>query len=521
MNTIIRISRRNEQSASECRRARRVGVMQLFLAPVAGMAAFEPFGLWWLMPVACWLLCSGIQAFGPKSAALLAFISATGLYALTLPWLWTLFDVMAVALWMILGGFLAVFAYFTRVGAEQWGHGFGFAVASAFLWTGIEYFRGEVFVLRFPWITPGTALPPGWLTPLVGTYGVTFVVVFASSLIARPNSSRSCRWAALLTVGALAASVLVPRDASERAGTSAVRIAAVQIEGGAFQHHLDQSKSVSGGADIFVWPEHSVPYPLMEQERQLGELQAFLREQRAIAVVGTRRPGVAPEDEADSDRSYWWFNTACVISPDQILGFHDKNHPVHFFNDGIPGRSAAAITLNRFSVGKIGTPICFDVDFQDIVRRMTDDGAEFLLVPTMDSEQWTARQHLQHAQLFRHRSAECGRWMAVAATSGVTQIIDDTGRTRASLPLMREDTLAGDIYPVKKRTVFVRGGWMFGPVCMWLAGGLVIAMVLLRAGFAEAERSCRCLTGQGTVRLVCLFAGWAESSHYGQSPRID
>jgi len=324
-------------------------------------------------------------------------------------------------------------------------------------------------------------MPPGLLSPWMGTYGVTFLIIFAAMLLI--ESKRGGRWcgAAILVLVYLSVTV---RSGIEEQPKDAVDVVLVQEEGGAFKHHLDHCARVVASVDVFVWPEHSVPYNLMEQERQLPELQAFLGERDAIAVVGTRR---AAEDEkyASIDSALRWFNTAAVISPDQILGFHDKNHPVHFFKDGIPGANAKSIDT---PVGRIGTPICFDVDYQSVVRQMTLDGAEFILAPTMDQRNWTEKQHNQHAQLFRHRAAENGRWIGVSATSGVTQIIDSAGRSRAQLPLMKDEVVWGTMYRRVDLTVFTRWGWLIGPVCMWLAPVVVLVITARRLRNSLASR---------------------------------
>lgn len=441
----------------------------LILAPVPIVPAFEPFGHWWLTPVGYGMLFLGLSCLTPRMALVGGFVSATLLFAGTLSWLWNLFDVLAILLWMILASFTAVFGYFLSTSRLLFGQTCLSSLIGATLWTGIEYFRGEVFILKLSWITPGTALPPGWLTPIAGTYGVTFILVLGIQMIAEKDQRR---WgSAILTI--LLASVLVPRQQNGDEGQP-IRVVAVQNEGGAFKHHLEQSASVSGPIDLIVWPEHSVPYNLMEQERQLGELQSFLRERNAIAVVGTRRM----EEGIDApDGSAAWHNMACAISSDEILGYHDKNHPVHFFNDGIPGKSAIPIDT---PLGKIGAPVCFDLDFQDVVRRMSLAGAEVIVAPTMDSKSWSARQHLQHAQLFRHRAAENNRWIAVAATSGVTQIIDSHGHTRAILPLMNRGVLDGKMFRRSDMAFFTRWGWLTGPALMWSAAVLAVVALPLR-----------------------------------------
>ncbi|MGK0186226.1 MAG: apolipoprotein N-acyltransferase [Verrucomicrobiales bacterium] len=441
----------------------------ILLAPLPAILAFEPYGFWWLAPLAYSMLFAGFLGMTPRMAFIGGFVSATLMFAGTLLWLWNLFDMMAIVLWMILASFTAVFGYFFRAGGLLFGQNWRTTLAAATVWTGIEYFRCEAFILKLSWITPGTALPPGWLSPIVGTYGVTFVLVTCAIAL----TQRSQRVVGAIILGLLCATVLIPRQANEGDHKS-IRVVAVQNEGGAFKHHLEQTVSVPRDIDLIVWPEHAVPYNLMEQERQLGELQAFLRERNAIAVIGTRR---MDENREAPDGSAAWFNMACVFSADTILGYHDKNHPVHFFNDGSPGATATPVDT---PLGKIGTPVCFDVDFQDVVRKMTLAGAVTIVAPTMDSESWSARQHVQHAQLFRHRAAENGRWITVAATSGVTQIIDSRGQTRAVLPLMDKGVLDGEMLTQTTLTVFTRYGWMTGPMCMWLGAALVVLGFPLR-----------------------------------------
>jgi apolipoprotein N-acyltransferase len=76
--------------------------------------------------------------------------------------------------------------------------------------------------------------------------------------------------------------------------------------------------------------------------------------------------------------------------------------------------------------------------------------------------------------LFRHRAAETGRWIAVAATSGVTQIIDPHGNVVDRLPAMTEDVLVGQVARSNHTTFYVRIGWVLGPAC-----AIASAVVLL------------------------------------------
>jgi len=141
---------------------------------------------------------------------------------------------------------------------------------------------------------------------------------------------------------------------------------------------------------------------------------------------------------------------------------------VHFFDDGIAGEK---FDPHHTKLGRFSTPVCFDCDYTAVTRQMVRLGAEFLVAPTFDAAGWSANQHLQHALLFRLRAAEMRRWIACAASSGVSQIIDPHGNVHHSLPPLEEGTVTGRIGRETGETFFVRIGWIFP----WLT--LVVSII--------------------------------------------
>ncbi|MDI1314185.1 nitrilase-related carbon-nitrogen hydrolase [Prosthecobacter sp.] len=131
----------------------------------------------------------------------------------------------------------------------------------------------------------------------------------------------------------------------------------------------------------------------------------------------------------------------------------------------------------------VRTPICFDCDFQDVVRKMTLAGAEFFAVPSMDAAGWPARQHIQHAQLFRVRAAENQRSMVVAASSGVSQIIDTKGTAILSLAPMKSGTISGSIERRNDLTFYTRTGWL----TPWLALALLLIWTTWLLAFSKPK----------------------------------
>ena len=328
----------------------------------------------------------------------------------------------------------------------------------------MEYYRSEHFFLSFPWITPGTAFLPSLLDSVIGVFGVTFLIILSALFLSKKRWS----WGAAILLVLIAATVQSPEDPDPE---SSFTVGLVQNEGMNFDDYRALSAPLKDKVDAIVWPEYAISFdPTHERNAfALKDIQALLASHSQLLGSG----GQTWHDIENETRS----NTAFTFGKEGLLGTHFKNHTVHFFNDGEKGKTAKAIDT---PLGRIGTPICFDCDHQDVIRRMTADGATAFLIPSMDAIPWTARQHLQHATLFRHRAAENGRWLAIASTSGVTQIIDPLGHQRAALPLMDEGVMTGEISHKHHRTFFQRGGWLIGPICLIGTVGIILWVAFSR-----------------------------------------
>jgi len=213
--------------------------------------------------------------------------------------------------------------------------------------------------------------------------------------------------------------------------------------------YLKLSAEAPPATRLWVWPEYAYASDLTRNPKDYQTILDFLKSRPgAILVLGTH---TWVGDEG-------WHNTALTLDETGPIGRHFKNHPVHLFDDGIPSTEATAVNT---PLGQIGTPVCFDCDFQGVIRRMTAAGAEFIVAPTMDAMSWTLPQHEQHARLFQIRAAEIRRWIAVAASSGVTQFIDPAGQVVTRLPLVKEAALFGLLHPRSDLTFYTRYGYWF------------------------------------------------------------
>lgn len=428
---------------------------------VYGMA-YPPLGWGWLVVPGLMGLLLALRGQHGTRARTIGFLHGMTAYGLGLSWLFHIFGMMVVVLWCVLAAFTAVFAEMQSRASLRGVIGWRFAVFTALNWCGWEFIRAELFPLKFPWMTAGLAMGPNTLLPWVGVYGVSALVVFAALLA----TTRLRKFAAVPLVVLLVGRVLLSRSPEPRTDDpQTVKVAGIQLENVSLDAYLTGTRQLPPDIRYVVWPEYAVPFDLRANQRDWKTVQTLCRDHDITLTLGTQaRPGGGEV----------WRNIALTLDPTGFLGEHTKVHPVHFFDDGTPGTTARPVQTVH---GKVGTPICFDCDYESIVRGMTAAGAEMFVVPTMDAGSWSARQHDQHAELFRIRACENGRWMFVVATSGVSQLIDSNGQVHARLAALQQGTLSGLMKRETRLTFYTRIGWLT-PWCV-LAISAVCWLVLL------------------------------------------
>ena len=407
--------------------------------------AYPPLGWGWLVIPGLVGLLLALRGQQGTRARAIGFLHGMTAYGLSLSWLYHVFGGMVVILWCVLAAFTALFAEMqSRAnlrGVTDW----KLAIFTTLNWCGWEFIRAELFPLKFPWMTTGLAMGPNALLPWIGVYGVGTLVVLSAVLLAM----RKWKFTAASLTALVLAAVMHPRLPQPAATDPlAVKVAGLQFESVSLDKFLTGTRSLPAGIQYAVWPEYAVPFDIRANKRDWNLIQTLCRERDITLTLGTQsRPNGGDV----------WRNIALTLDPTGVLGEHTKVHIVHFFDDGTPGKTSLPV---QSAHGKIGTPICFDCDYEGIVRRMTAAGAEMFVVPTMDAESWTARQHNQHAELTRIRACENGRWMLVVATSGVSQLIDANGYVHARLGALQQGIISGTLKRETALTFYTRFGWL-------------------------------------------------------------
>lgn len=416
--------------------------------------AFAPLSWRWAVVPALLLLLHALRGRSPKAGARLGFVFGFSAYACTLTWLWQVFGAFSLALFALLALFTGTFGWLCAIVSAHTSHPRtrGWLIAAS--WLTCEYIRSEYFWLEFPWATPGLAIGPNPLTPWIGVYGVSFaVVVGAAFLMDKATRLSGVGLLVMLGLGAWNWHDQLPPEPK-----SPVKIMLVQDESSQFDRYLAASTQAEKGTQLIVWPELSSSIDLRQHPTAWDRLRKMAILKDSVFVLGMYAK------TADGTGSH---NTALTMDQNGTLGTHAKRHLVHFFNEGVPGTGSFPVET---PLGRIGTSICFDNDFEDVPRHMTQAGAEFFAVPSMDPAGWGQNQHEQHSELVRMRAAENHRWFAVASSSGVTQIVSPKGKVTARLPTLTEGTLQGFVGREQQLTFYTRWGWMFPGVVITAAG---------------------------------------------------
>ena len=392
---------------------------------VTSLAAFEvAYETAWGSPaVVVYLGCLFALAWvkSTRLACYLGMLIGTVLAALQLTFMFDIFGPAAVGLWMILGVWTGLFLLLSRIVVARWPV-WG-AIWIPILWVAVEYFRSELYYLRFSWGIPAWAVGNGpWKIGLsCGVYGMSGLVMAAFVVFRHAKNWR------VLAAGVGLAIVFTWQSGdliySETAGgPTGPKLVGIQLESVTPEvvlASLMQAGSEHPDADMFVFSEYTFGGPIPD------EIREWCDNNDKFLVAG----GKQPVDEEGA-----FVNTVYVVGPTGEVEFQQgKSVPIQFFNDGLP---APQQQVWNSPWGKIGFAICYDLSYSRVVDRLVERGAEALIVPAVDAQDWGAHEHLLHARIAPARSYEYRIPIFRLASSGISQLVDATGREleRSSFP---------------------------------------------------------------------------------------
>ena len=406
------------------------------LLPLMFLAAVcYDLALWWDSAASVWLTAASAAAFcmmARANTARQAFYAGIGAALLIyVPHLWfltSIFQLLAGPLWLSLALWPGVFCGTLHVVHRKLGAGPSLAVAPV-LWLGLEYFRSEVWMLHFSWLTPGFALPAdkmGWLYQSLGVYGSGAVLVLAGAawgFLKKPVMA--------LAAGLLIPALLLPGE-HVVGDTGSVRITGVQFEGAMPDEllaGLEEARTTQPDTGLYILPEYSFPGPVP------AKFLAWCKTNHTWLIAGGK-DFLKGRKNHQGELAY--YNKAFVIGPaGTVVHRQAKSRPIQFFDDG---ERAASQEVWSSPWGRFGICICYDQNYSKVTDPLAAQQMQALLIPTLDLESWGSHQHWLSARLAAVRAAEYGVPVIRLASSGFSQFLDARGGLLASgsMPGQRE-----------------------------------------------------------------------------------
>lgn len=272
------------------------------------------------------------------------------------------------------------------------------------------------------------------------------------------------------------------------------------------------TQSVNKKADVIVWAESPLVLNYEQDETAKTKLNEIAKEHKAHLIFSA----IGHEGEN-------FYNSAQTITPDgRALQRYDKIRLVPFgeyvplrwllghfvpamIGDFTPGKTATVnslklntqlaivqneketqgeIALERTTnFVKVGTFICYEAAYPNIVRQFVQNGAAVLV--NISDDAWFgnsagAEQHLNHARM---RAIENSRDIVRVTNSGISALVTDQGKVVEPLPTF---TAAGHVWTAETSrvtTLYTKYGDWFAISCA------IISLLALIAGFIYHSRA--------------------------------
>jgi apolipoprotein N-acyltransferase len=279
-----------------------------------------------------------------------------------------------------------------------------------------------------------------------------------------------------------------------------------------FDRYLQMTRdAAAGGARFIMWPESATPFYFDEDPRNAIELRKVVREIGMPVLFGT--------DEIEGGPQARYYNSAFILDPaGETAAVYRKVYLVPFgeyvpFSTFLSFVGPLVEAVSAFSPGErvtmmpvdghmISTAICYEVVYPHLIRDGVRQGSELLTTITNDAWYGETSAPFQHFELAAMRAIEQGRYLARAANTGISGIVDPYGRVLARTPLFETTTVVGEVRFIQERTVYATIGD--------LPAQLAVLLTLVGVGVALWQRP-RARAAEAKLTDVARNDGTTES----------
>ncbi|MCA9421911.1 MAG: apolipoprotein N-acyltransferase, partial [Nitrospira sp.] len=434
----------------------------------------------------------------PKRALWHGWLAGTIAFAGTVTWVITAMHqfgqvpiAVSAALMLLLATYLGLY-----VGLYAWGYvmfqrSFPKLVwlGAPALWVSLEFLRTYA-LSGFPWALLGYSQYQ-WLSVIqsadvTGVYGISFLIVMGNvaltslliwiygksrDLAPKPwvsIASFSCALCLVLIYGSWRVQQQADLDAS--AETLSIGVVQANIDQGikwneayrdeTLRRYTALSQKAGKKTDLLIWPEAATPFLFEQEPAYQSQILDIAKDTHSPLLFGS------PTLRFQQDGRPYLYNSAFLVTKEgEVSARYDKRHLVPFgeyiplrtilffldklvvgigdFKSGEGPMTMQIPTVPSGSGPRFGVAICFEVIFPDLVRRMAQEGANFLVTITNDAWFGDSAAPYQHFGMVVFRAVENHLGFARAANTGISGFIGPNGRILSQTPIFSEAAVTG------------------------------------------------------------------------------
>ncbi len=472
-------------------------------------------GLVLLLPLALCLL--GQQALSWSQALRKGWFAGWLAYASSLYWIalpvhnyaplpW----VLAIPCPLLVGIYLGLYPALFTLSAYWTKKKFPWFLGGIFLglvWTCLEYIRNYLLT-GFPWncLTQAFSPWPSFIQPIeiVGAFVFSGILVTLVSWLAFGWPQKKALFLSIIVAVGIFGygyrQIGLPSPSEQKFSASIVQGNIEQgvkwdpsYQNSTLNTYLDLSRQEiqRNNPDYLFWPETAMPFYLQNMSPFRQKISNFCHQNSVFLFTG------APGYTYHKEDKYKLYNRAYLFNQKgSIADVYGKEYLVPFgeyvpLNNIFPFLDKIVAGVSDFSSGNhtdpvrannlaLGTLICYEIIFPELVTKRVDQGANVLV--NLSNDAWfghssAPKQHLHQAVL---RAIENNRFVIRSTNTGISAFIDTNGRILKKSRMFKKETKHLKEIPLIENRTYFSKHYSLIAVLLFVVTGILIIWGLLK-----------------------------------------
>ncbi|HDQ04623.1 MAG TPA: apolipoprotein N-acyltransferase [Deltaproteobacteria bacterium] len=431
---------------------------------------------------------------------------------------------LGIIIMLLLAGYLSIYIALFAAGVYFFRNKVILCFVAPALWVCCEYLKSCLFT-GFPWANLGYSQYLNFLfiqfADVFGVYGLSFLIVSVNAVIFVLSKQKTKQAVNSFIAIALAVTFVyiygfvrinqVDREIKKAEGLNVSLIQgnidqSVKWDNFFQKRILDFYTQLSldnspGDKGLLVWPETALPFNFQNTGNMRQQVMDLPQKTNAWFIFGA----VSYEHKKESTN---YLNSAYLLSPEgSIKGRYDKVHLVPY-GEYVPLRNIFPFIkkltegIGDFARGKgyeplemderkIGVLICYEGILPHAARAYKNKDVDLLVNITNDAWFGSTSAPFQHFSMTMFRAIETRLYLARAANTGISGVVDARGKVILQTDIFEADALKAEVKYIDITTIYARCGDLFVLLCF-----LFVLLCLLLIWKGRLKNDDRKYTGK-------------------------